>query len=102
MVCCTTSWQVEQKKFDASRFKEIDNLLKLGALSVMSVKDSDHFGKATPENIIPTNMLDKGKVRMMVGTVKAKSSIVLVGWKDPLVYQLERAAPRMKLADSTK
>ena len=30
---------------------------------------------------------------MMVGTVKAKSSIVLVGWKDPLVYQLERAAP---------
>ena len=50
-----------KKKFDASRFKEIDNLLKLGALIVMSVKDSEHFGKATPENIIPTNMLDKWK-----------------------------------------
>ena len=34
-----------KKKFEASRFKEIDNLLKLGALSVMSVKDSEHFGK---------------------------------------------------------
>ena len=50
-----------KKKFDASRFKEIDNLLKLGALIVMSVKDSEHFGKAAPANIIPTNMLDKWK-----------------------------------------
>ena len=34
-----------KKKFGASRFKDIDNLLKFGALSVMSVKDSEHFAK---------------------------------------------------------
>ena len=65
-----------KKKFDASRFKEIDNLLKFGALSVMSVKDSEHFVNATPENIMPTNMLDKWK-RQDDGTMKAKSRIVL-------------------------
>ena len=65
----------DTKKFDASRFMEVDNLLQLGALSV---EDSEHFVKTTPENIIPTNMLDKWK-RQDDGTVKAKSSIVLVG-----------------------
>ena len=30
----------DKKKFDASRFKEIDNLLKLNALSVTSPKES--------------------------------------------------------------
>ena len=41
---------------------------------------------------IPTYMLDKWK-RQDEGTVKAKSRCVLVGWKDPMVYQLECAAP---------
>ena len=58
----------------------------------MSVKDSEHFVKTTPENIIPTNVLDKWN-RQDDGTVKAKSRTVWVGWKDPMVYQLERAAP---------
>ena len=82
----------EKKKFDASRFKEIDNLLKLNALCVMSPEESDHFAKTTPENIIPTNMLDKWKLQDD-GSVAAKSRSVLVGWKDPMIYQLERAAP---------
>ena len=82
----------DKKKFDASRFKDIDNLLQLGALSVMNVKDSEHFVETTPENIIPTNMLEQWK-RQDDGTVKAKSRCVLVGWTDPMVYQLERAAP---------
>ena len=82
----------DKKKFDASRFKEIDNLLKLNALSVMSPEESDHFAKTTPENIIPTNMLDKWKLQDD-GSVAAKSRSVLVGWKDPMIYQLERAAP---------
>ena len=82
----------DKKKFDASRFKEIDNLLKLNALSVMSPEESDHFAKTTPENIMPTNMLDKWKLQDD-GTVAAKSRSVLVGWKDPMIYLLERAAP---------
>ena len=82
----------DKKKIDASRSKEIDNLLKLNALSVMSPEESDHFAKTTPENIIPTNMLDKWKLQDD-GSVAAKSGSVLVGWKDPMIYQLERAAP---------
>ena len=84
--------ETDKKKFDASRFKEIDNLLKLNALSVMSPEESDHFAKTTPENIIPTNMLDKWKLQDD-GSVAAKSRSVLVDWKDPMIYQLERAAP---------
>ena len=72
----------DKKKFEASRFKEIDNLLKLNALSVMSPNET------TPENIIPTNMLDKWKLQDD-GSVAAKSRSVLVGWKDPMIYQLE-------------
>ena len=82
----------DKKNFDASRFKEIDNFLKLNALSVMSLEESDHFAKTTPENIIPTNMLDKWKLQDD-GSVAAKRRSVLVGWKDPMIYQLERAAP---------
>ena len=58
----------------------------------MSPEESDHFAKTTPENIIPTNMLDKWKLQDD-GSVAAKSRSVLVGWKDPMIYQLERAAP---------
>ena len=75
---------------DASRFKEIDNLLRLNALSVMSPEESDHFAQTTPEKIIPTNMLDKWKLQDD-GSVAAKSRSVLVGWKDPMISQLERA-----------
>ena len=85
--------ETNKKKFDASRFKEIDNLLKLNALSVMSPEESDHFAKTTPENIIPTNMLDKWKLQDD-GSVAAKSRSVLVGWKDPMTYQLERELER--------
>ena len=84
--------ETDKEKFDASRFKEIDNLLKLNTLSVMSPEESDHFAKTTLENIIPTNMLDKWKLQDD-GTVAAKSRSVLVDWKDPMIYQLERAAP---------
>ena len=48
----------------------------------MSPEENDHFAKTTPENIIPTNMLDKWKLQDD-GTVAAKSRSVF----------LERAAP---------
>ena len=89
----------DKKKYDATRFKEIDNLLKLNALSVMSTEESDHFAKTTPENITPTNMLDKWKLQDD-GSVAAKSRSVLVGWKDPMIYQLERAAPLRRKKES--
>ena len=55
--------ETDKKKFDASRVKEIDNLLKLNALSVMSPEESDYFATRKPENILPTNMLDKWKLQ---------------------------------------
>ena len=91
VVWCMMSYR-KRTKNDTSRFKDIDNLLKLNTLSVMSPEESDHFAKTTPENIIPTNMLDKWKLQDD-GSVAAKSRSVLVGWKDPMIYQLERAAP---------
>ena len=78
--------ETDKKKFDASRFKEIDNLLKLNALSVLSPEESDHFAKTTPENIILTNMLDKWELQDD-GSVAAKSRSVLVGWKNRMIYQ---------------
>ena len=83
--------ETDKKKVDASR---IDNLLKLNALSVMSPEESDHFAKTTLENIIPTNMLDKWKLHDD-GTVAAKSRSEMVGWKDPMIYQLERLIPKV-------
>ena len=44
------------------------------------------------EHIIPSNMLDKWKLQDD-GTMLAKSRNVLIGWKDPMIYQLERRAP---------
>ena len=72
----------DKQKFDAYRFTEIDNLLKLNAHSVMTIKDSEHFAKTTPENMIPTNVLDNSNLQDD-GTLKAKSRCVLMGWKDP-------------------
>ena len=56
------------------------------------MRNSDHFAKTTRDNIIPTNVLDKWKLQDD-GTVAAKSRSVLLGWKDPMIYQSERAAP---------
>ena len=82
----------DKKIFDAARCKDIDNLLKLGFLNVMTPEDNDHFAKTTPENIIPTHVLYKSNPQDD-GSVSAKSKSVLVDKKDPMIYQLERAAP---------
>ena len=51
-----------------------------------------HGSQTTPENTFPTNVLDKWKLQDD-GTVVTKSRSVLAGWKDPMVYRLERVAP---------
>ena len=68
----------------------------------MSPEESDHFAKTTPENIIPTNMLDKWKLQDDC-SMAAKSRSVLVGWKDPMIYKLERASAKVtgRIADLT-
>ena len=85
-------WCMMSCRMRTRKIRRIQFLLNLNALSVMSPEESDHFAKTTPENIKPTNMLDKWKLQDD-GSVAAKSRSVLVGWKDPIVYQFERAAP---------
>ena len=54
----------------------------------MSMEESERFRKSTPENIIPSDMLDKWKPQDD-GRMMAKSRNVLIGWKDPMIYHLE-------------
>ena len=82
----------DRQKIDASRFKEIDNLLKMGALSVMTLRESNRSRQHLPWFIIPSNISDKWKLQDD-GSLLAKSRNVLIGWKDPMIYQLERRAP---------
>ena len=58
----------------------------------MSLKESNYYRMNLSEHIIPSNMLDKWKLHGD-GTMLAKSRNVLIGWKDPMIYQLERRAP---------
>ena len=41
----------DKRIIDASRFKGIDNLLQLGTLSVMTIRDSEQFVKSNLEDI---------------------------------------------------
>ena len=66
--------------------------MNCGALSILSIRDSQEFRRQYPECVLPSNMLDKYKLQDD-GSVKEKSRIVLLGWKDPMIHQLERAAP---------
>ena len=58
--------ETDKKKFDASRFKEIDNLLKLNALSVMSPEESDLFAKTTLRTSYQQTCWTSGSSRMTV------------------------------------
>ena len=58
--------ETDKKKFDASRFKEVDNFLKLNALSVMSPEESDHFAKTTLRTSYQQTCWTSGSSRMTV------------------------------------
>ena len=58
----------------------------------MSMSESNRYRKEHPDHIIDSNMLGKWKVQDD-GSFIAKSRMVLIGWKDPMIYQLERRSP---------
>ena len=82
----------ERKQFEAARKKEIDNLLRLGAFRVMSMEESRQFENHDPEAVIDSNFVEKWKSQDD-GSKIAKSRFITLGWQDPDVYKLERAAP---------
>jgi len=81
-----------QKLFNASRGKEIGNLLELGAYRILSLEDSLKFREMYPDCVLPSRWVERWKAQDDGGTI-AKSRIVILGFKDPQVLQLERSAP---------
>ena len=82
---------VDKKKFDAARNKEIMNLLDLGAYRILSLEESLEFRRKFPESVLPSRWVDRRKPTD--DGVIPKSRIVILGFKDPHVLQLERSAP---------
>ena len=82
----------EQKQFDAARAKEMEALFELGAYRIMSVPESRDFRRKHPEHVLRTRYVDRWKPTDDGGVI-AKSRIVILGFQDPQVYQLERSAP---------
>ena len=82
----------ERAKFDDARHTEIQNLLDLKAYRLMSLAESIEFRKRHSEYVLPSRFVDRWKATDDGGT-KAKSRIVILGFKDPHVLQLERSAP---------
>ena len=80
------------KKFQEARRTEVQNLIDLKAYRVLSVEESVKFKKEHPEYVLPSRFVDRWKGNDD-GSTKAKSRIVILGFKDPHVLQLERSAP---------
>ena len=82
----------DRKLFNESRYTEINNLLKLGAYRILSIEESIKFRQEHPEYVLPSRWVDRWKATDE-GGAKAKSRIVILGFKDPQDLQLERSAP---------
>ena len=83
----------DQALFNKSRGVEVNNLLDLGAYRIMSLDDSLRFRTEFPEYVLPSRFVDRWKATDE-GGAKARSRIVILGFKDPHVLQLVRSAPK--------
>ena len=79
----------DQKIFDAARKKEVQGLLDLGAYRILSLEESLKFRERHPEYVLPSRFVDRWKAQDD-GINIAKSRLVILGFKDPHVLQLER------------
>ena len=82
----------DRVKFDTSRATELRNLFGLKAYRIMSLEESLAFRRDFPECVLPSRWVDRWKAQDS-GADIAKSRIVILGFKDPQVLQLERSAP---------
>ena len=99
-----------KKVFRKSRNKEIASLLNSGAIAILSVKESREFLKKFPEYVLTSRYVDRWKPTgdqavlpeswnpedyVMDGNNAAepKSRWCVVGWRDPHIHEIERAAP---------
>eukprot|EP00435_Cladocopium_sp_Y103_P027783 s3983_g6.t2 len=99
-----------KKIFRQARAKEVTSLLNSGAIKILSVEESRKFAKEHPESVLPSRYVDRWKPTDAFGILPEefdqpdflpeahgglapKSRWCVVGWKDPLVHQIERSAP---------
>ena len=82
----------EKLDFDKARRKEMEGLFDLKAYRLMSLEESRKFKREHPECVLPTRWVDRYKATDEGGSI-AKSRIVILGFMDPHVLQLERSAP---------
>ena len=99
-----------KKIFRAARAKEVKSLLDSGAIRILSVKESLEFLRNNPQHVLTSRYVDRWKPTDRFGVLPekygevnfepadheglaAKSRWCVVGWRDPHIHQIERAAP---------
>ena len=88
----------EKQVFRQARAKEFKSLVDSGAITVLSVEESIAFAQAHPTCSRPGSWTDGSRPRTSqfcprTSTLAPKSRWCVVGWKDPMVHQIERSAP---------
>ncbi|CAJ1399663.1 unnamed protein product [Effrenium voratum] len=100
----------EKQVFRQARAKEFKSLVDSGAITVLSVEESIAFAQAHPEHVLTSRFVDRWKPTEdfavlpedfnaadagsgQTTSVAPKSRWCVVGWKDPMVHQIERSAP---------
>ena len=96
--------------FRKARAKEVKSLLDSGAIRILSVKESREFLKNNPQHVLTSRYVDRWKPTDRFGVLPedyglasfdpaeheglaSKSRWCVVGWRDPHIHQIERAAP---------
>ena len=99
-----------KKIFRKSRNKDIDSLLKSGAIKTLSVKESREFAEKFRDYVLTSRYVDRWKptgdssvlpehwdpetyVWEGINAAEPKSRWCVVGWRDPHIHEIERAAP---------
>ena len=109
--------EAEKKVFRASRAKEFKSLLDNKAIRVLTLEESREFRKRHPESILESRFVDRFKpldvkqedldkvkkaaietgqlapLELATDFSSPKSRWCVVGWRDPLIHQIERSAP---------
>ncbi|CAE7808271.1 GIP, partial [Symbiodinium sp. CCMP2456] len=100
----------EQGKFQKSRNKEVASLVESGAITILSLEESRKFRAQNPDHVIPSRYVDRYKPTEEFSVlpdnfdghklsakeaekVAPKSRWCVIGWRDPLINDIERSAP---------
>ncbi|CAE7633607.1 unnamed protein product [Symbiodinium necroappetens] len=100
----------EKAVFRKARAKEVQSLIDMGAIRILSLEESRCFEQENPRHVLNSKYVDRYKPKEEfkvipedfdanrdVATVTAeyapKSRWTVVGWQDPHIHEIERSAP---------